>query len=340
MINTILCINIFDSVFGFFVFHLQITQFTCEGFVMGLEFSHCVCDGLGAAQFIKAVGEFARGLQLPTIPPAWCRESLPRPMADEKTIPQPPRLPPPVDGPNRQLAHANVDITPDFIAGLKRQFLELTGKHCSTFEALVARVWRCRARAISTPHNSNDVGGGGDGGGGDDDDAITTLVFLSNVRGLMDPPLPEGFYGNCVFPVIVSLPLERLSRATHVETVKLIQEAKAKMPTQFAEWMATASRTRTVRDDDEDGGGGDFFVPPPLSYGTLFVSEWGRLGFEEVDYGWGPAIHHIPVPYSSTVPAVCILGCPPSPRKGVRLMTWSVYEPHLNGFRQLLINEP
>lgn len=50
---------------------MQITEFACGGFVMGLIFCHSICDGLGAAQFLNAVGEFSRGIDsAPTIKPA------------------------------------------------------------------------------------------------------------------------------------------------------------------------------------------------------------------------------------------------------------------------------
>ncbi|KAJ8636229.1 hypothetical protein MRB53_010496 [Persea americana] len=319
---------------------MQVTQFTCGGFVMGLQFSHCVCDGMGAAQFLKAVGEFARGIQFPTIPPAWCREALPPPPLAHAAIPPPL---PDVEDRHISLGHANIDISPDLIARLKLQFLELTGKPCSTFEALAAKVWRCRAQAITynnfaapataADNNNNNKINGGD----------ATLAFFSNARRLVDPPLPQGFYGNCVFPVAVSLPLAKLRCATQVEIVKLIQEAKAKLPAQVTQWMAMTKRNDHDHydddDDDTDDGYVDPFAPLPLLCDKLFVAEWGRLGFGDVDYGWGPPIHMAPVNYSSTIP-VCIMGSPPSPRKGVRLMTWCVEDSHLSTFRKLLMDQP
>ncbi|KAJ8636231.1 hypothetical protein MRB53_010498 [Persea americana] len=306
---------------------VQVTQFTCGGFVMGLEFSHCLCDGMGAAQFLNALGESARGLQFPTIPPAWCREALPAPLLAAVTVPPPP---PPIEVPDGPLELANIDISPEFIAILKRQFLEIAGKPCSTFEALAARVWRCRAQAIS--HNNSSATADKNLNGEN-----TTLLFFSNTRRLVDPPLPTGFYGNCIFPVTISLPLEMLKRANQVETVKLIQEAKAKLPNQFTEWLA---RTKRHDHDGNDDGYVDPFAPPPdLSSDMLFAGEWGRLGFGDVDYGWGPPVHLVPVHYSSTMP-LWIMSFPPAPRKGVRLVTWCVDRSHLSTFRQLLTDQP
>lgn len=44
------------------VLNLQVTEFTCGGFVVGLISVHTIADGLGAGQFINAVADYARGL--------------------------------------------------------------------------------------------------------------------------------------------------------------------------------------------------------------------------------------------------------------------------------------
>ncbi|XP_010271015.2 PREDICTED: 3'-N-debenzoyl-2'-deoxytaxol N-benzoyltransferase-like [Nelumbo nucifera] len=283
---------------------MQVTQFKCNGFVMGLIFCHSICDGLGAAQFLNAIGEMARGLQHPSIAPVWHREALPSPppptgvARDDPNLPSPPPFP---SLPDYQLEHASIDVTLDRINQLKLEFSELTGgRRCSTFEVVAATMWRCRTRALNFKG-----------------DTKVDLVFFANVRHLLHPPLPDGYYGNCFFPVTVTTNCETVSRASNAEVVKLIQEAKAQLRVQFTKWMK----------GDDAGEGMDPFAPP-LAYTTLFISEWGRLGFNQVDYGWGPPVHMVPIQGSSIIP-VAIIGCPPTPRKGVRLMTWSVQGVHL-----------
>ncbi|VAI00589.1 unnamed protein product [Triticum turgidum subsp. durum] len=53
----------------------QITKFTCGGYAVGICFSHLVFDGQGAAQFLTAVGEMARGLPEPSVKPIWSRDA-------------------------------------------------------------------------------------------------------------------------------------------------------------------------------------------------------------------------------------------------------------------------
>lgn len=109
---------------------------------------------------------------------------------------------------------------------------------------------------------------------------------------------------------------ESLRNATTVGVVKLIQEAKGKLGVEFDRYLK----------GEHFKNGEDPFAPP-LTYTTLFVSEWGRLGFNHVDYQWGPPVHVVPIQGSSIIP-VAIVGSMPLPNKGIRLMTWCVEEPH------------
>jgi len=47
--------------------------------VVGLVAVHTLADGLGAAQFINAISEFARGLDKLKIAPVWARALIPNP---------------------------------------------------------------------------------------------------------------------------------------------------------------------------------------------------------------------------------------------------------------------
>lgn len=286
---------------------MQVTQFACGGFVMGLIFCHSICDGLGAAQFLNAVGEMARGLENPSIAPVWCRDFSPPPPQVPQTNPTVlPNLPPPM--PDYQLQHANIDIPLDQINQLKHEFQKSTGQTCSTFEIVVASIWRHRTQAINLGENTQ-----------------VKLVFFANCRPFLQPPLPQGFYGNCFFPVTITASSETLARSSTADVVKLIQEEKVKLSNEFCRWL----KGELVED------GVDPFAPP-LIYTTLFISEWGRLGFNQIDYGWGDPVHVVPIQGSAIIP-VCIVGLLPSPKKGIRLMTWCVEEAHQQPFLDLML---
>ncbi|KAJ4835574.1 hypothetical protein Tsubulata_007805 [Turnera subulata] len=283
---------------------MQITQFACGGFGMGLIFCHSICDGLGAAQFLNAVGELARGLEQPSITPVWCRNFTPSPPPQQTQPTSLPILPPPM--PDYKLEHANIDISIDQIKQLKKEYNDSTGQTCSTFEVVAATLWKYRTIAVNLKQ-----------------DTEVKLVFFANCRQILDPPLPKGFYGNCFFPVTINSSSDLLAKASNIDVIKQIQESKSKLPMEFGKFVKGAHFTN----------GEDPFAPP-LIYTTLFISEWGRLGFNQVDYGWGPPVHVVPIQGSSIIP-VGIVGLLPLPSQGIRLMTWCVEEAH----RQPLVDQ-
>jgi len=45
---------------------VQVTEFACGGFVVGVSSNHVIADGAGTVQFLQAVGELARGISPPS----------------------------------------------------------------------------------------------------------------------------------------------------------------------------------------------------------------------------------------------------------------------------------
>uniref|UniRef100_A0A0D9UZW5 Uncharacterized protein n=1 Tax=Leersia perrieri TaxID=77586 RepID=A0A0D9UZW5_9ORYZ len=277
-----------------------VTEFTCGGFVVGLISVHTMADGLGAGQFINAVGDYARGLDKPRVSPIWAREA----------IPSPPKLPPgpPPELKMFQLQHVTVDLSLDSINKTKSSYFVSTGQRCSTFDVAIAKTWQARTRALRLPDPSSRV----------------NLCFFANTRHLMSTAWPvtghgngEGFYGNCFYPVSVVAKSGEVESADIAGVVGMIRDAKTKLAGDFARWA--------VADFKED--------PYELSftYDSLFVSDWTRLGFLEADYGWGTPSHVIPFAYYPFM-AVAIIGAPPVPKAGARIMTQCVEEEHLPAF--------
>ncbi|XP_076940560.1 acyl transferase 5-like [Bidens hawaiensis] len=280
---------------------MQITEFDEGGFVMGLIFSHTICDGLGAAQFLTAVSECARGVDPLTVTPSWHRNFIP---PSSTTIP-PPHFTPP----DYHLEQATIDIPLDQITQLKHKLMEESLQQCSTFELIAAILWMNRTRAIKS--------------GSESKTKTMRLVFFADCPSLVSPPLPKGFYGNCFFPVTVTASNETLAQAPIIEVVRMTQGAKARLPEEFSDWIKEEIGQSTNEDP----------FAPQLGYETLFITDWRRLGFEQIDYGSGPAVHVVPTQGSAVIPSA-IIGSVPRPDKGVRLMTWCVENHHLQPFLQ------
>ncbi|XP_020586868.1 acyl transferase 5-like [Phalaenopsis equestris] len=279
-------------------FMMQVTEFTCGGFVIGILSFHTLADGLGAAQFVHAIGELARGLPKLTINPIWGRDLIPNPLKLKQSDP-PPAFP------NIKLQYTTIDFSTNNILQLKADFFHSTGKHCSTFDASVAKVWQSRTRAIGFEPNE-----------------LVHICFFANIRHLLADILPPegGYYGNCFYPVTVTSTAGRVSESNLVDLVKIIRDAKSSLPKEFAKWA--------IGDYKEDPFQVNF------SYNSLFVSDWTRLGFREVDYGWGKPkpVNVIPFAYYDFM-AVAIIGALPVSMQGTRVMTQCVLEKHLEEFQ-------
>ncbi|KAJ1261519.1 hypothetical protein BS78_09G035900 [Paspalum vaginatum] len=274
---------------------MQVTEFTCGGFVVGLISVHTIADGLGAGQFINAVADYARGLPRPRVSPVWARDLIPDP-------PKMPAPPPRLD--LLDLRYFTADLSPDHIAKVKSRFLEATGQRCSAFDVCVARTWQSRTRALRLAAA-----------------APVHVCFFANTRHLLRQQLPAqgGFYGNCFYTVKATRPAGEVAAADVVEVVRSIRDAKARLAADFARWAA-----------------GGFDRDPyelTFTYDSLFVSDWTRLGFLEADYGWGAPAHVVPFSYHPFM-AVAVIGAPPVPKAGARVMTMCVQEQHLPEFQE------
>ncbi|RWW64187.1 hypothetical protein BHE74_00028590 [Ensete ventricosum] len=262
---------------------------------LGIRFNHAVFDGLGVGQFLKAVAEIARGHARPLIEPVWCREA----------IPSPPKL-----SQRHSPATAAVnfessvfDVSSDHISAVKNQFWRETGQKCSTFDVVTAMTWQCRTRAISLdPHTD------------------VYLGFAANTRHLLRQLPQEGFYGNCVYHTGSKSTAGIIAGSSLVEVIELIRDAKERMPAKFLDWLM--------------GNAEDDPCKVPLGYGILVVLDWSRLGFSEVNYGWGEPIHVAPLSGDHSFVASCIYLQPSKPKQGVRLMTGCVQKEHLPAFTE------
>ncbi|WOL14020.1 3'-N-debenzoyl-2'-deoxytaxol N-benzoyltransferase-like [Canna indica] len=278
---------------------IQVTQFKCGGFVVGLMSSHAIADGPGAAQFMTAVGELARGRKQPTVEPVWGRDALPVPLRFTSG-------PPPVPS-GVHMQYLFMDVSLEYITHLKSQCVEQTGLRCSTFDVLIAKAWQSRTQAIRL-----------------DSYADVHLCFAMNTRQLLHQVLPskEGYYGNCYYLMKVTATSEKIANSSVVEIVKMIKDAKKKLPLEFTKWAKGELK--------ED--------PYQLtsSYSSLLVSDWTRLGFAEVDYGWGNPVHVVPLSNCDYI-ATCILVKPSAPKLGARLMTQCVRKEDLMAFHDRMM---
>uniref|UniRef100_A0ACD5XCC8 Uncharacterized protein n=1 Tax=Avena sativa TaxID=4498 RepID=A0ACD5XCC8_AVESA len=182
---------------------MQVTVFSCGGFVMGVTWNHSVADGVGMGQFLQAVGELSRGMPSPSVVPVRHGDSLvfgPPPVFS-KFMRLLGSLRP------SQMVLLDITIQSSLIQRIKEKC------SCSVFEAVAAVLWRCRTRAIAS-----------------DPAALTVLFFPTNARTYAGAK--EGYYGNCLVWRLVTATAGAVADGDVLDLVKMIHAAKGRVPDQ------------------------------------------------------------------------------------------------------------
>lgn len=252
-------------------------RFICGGFAFAIRLNHIIGDALGLVQFLNAIAVIARGATASPNLPVWQRD-----LANAR---DPPRITCKhqeyEEDANNNTAAAATDehnlIRRSFFFGPKeikaiRSQLPHHLQRSSTFDVVSACAWK--ARTIALHVNPGE---------------IVRLTCVISVRGKNHLDLPDGYYGNAlVFPAAISRAGSLCNNPVGY-TLDLIKKTKAQVTEEYV---------RSVTDLLVIKG------QPPLSESWI-VSDTSRVGFGEVDFGWGKPIYGGPlvgaISYSTSV---------------------------------------
>ncbi|KAL6652805.1 hypothetical protein ACP70R_011730 [Stipagrostis hirtigluma subsp. patula] len=243
---------------------MQVTEFSCGGFVVGVTWNHAVADGAGMAQFLQAVGELARGLPAPAVVPVRTDESLPPSLPPLVAIGRQllSRLEP------REFAMFDATVPSSLINRIKAEFRGRSdGQRCTVSEAVIAVVWQCRTRVIAADHP----------------DAPALLVFVANVRKHVGAK--DGYYSNCVTAQLVMAPSAAVASGDVVDVVKMIKDGKERIPEQLKQQDGSGSDDMLMLQQVMKGQ--ERQLSDVLRYSVLSVSCLRNLGLGEPDFGGG-----------------------------------------------------
>jgi hypothetical protein len=238
---------------------VQVTEFSCGGFAVGVTWNHLLADGLGIGQFLQAVGELARGVSPPSVVPVrhWDDSlmSLPSSMVAAR------RLTVDHDGP-RYLARHDVAVPLSLVRRIKAE------SGGTTFEAVAALVWRCRTRAVMSFV------------AGDPASPAAPLSFPCNARARVGAR--AGYYGNCIVAQTVPATSGAVASSSIADLVGLIKRAKEEVPDMLSGLISG--------DNGKAAAGGAAAEAQQVEwYNRLSVASWMNLGFDAVDFGGGGA---------------------------------------------------
>ncbi|GLJ55430.1 hypothetical protein SUGI_1190110 [Cryptomeria japonica] len=277
---------------------LQVTQFSCGGFVLGYGSNHSICDGLGMAQFLNGLGEMARGVGKLSVQPIWDRELLK------------PRNPPQV------MFHHSELVTDSFISSfqeheecvhyfhyldsktikqIKQRLMGECKESFSSFDIGAALFWRAMTKAHKIPHSHS-----------------VKLVFAMNSRKLFKPPLHNGYYGNCFYPVCATARAEELYSTSILQVIMIIKRSRLLLSNEYLRSSIDfVEINRKVMNQH---------VHVPMK-NVVFMSDWRFLGLNSVDFGWGETSILSPIEWSGFFHANFIVFIqPPKGKDGIKVL--------------------
>lgn len=244
------------------------TYLSCGGMILCTAINHCVCDGIGSSQFLHAWAHCAaKPVSSSPLSPFHSRRIL-RPRSPPAVAFSHPEFTP--TGPqiaasmnlvqllqSQPLVPVSLTFDAPEILQLKKQCVP--SLKCTSFEALASHVWRTWIRALDPPP-----------------ELLVKLLFSVNVRKRLQPQLPSGFYGNGFVPGCAEGTAGELVSSNPRVAVELVQSAKARLDDDYVRSMVDFLEYNRAQ--------------PDLS-STLVISQWSKLGLEDIDFGEGGPLH-------------------------------------------------
>jgi hypothetical protein len=207
---------------------VQVTEFSCGGYVVGVTWNHAAADGAGMGQFVKAVGDLARGLPSPAVLPVtrqdeWLRAVVPPSPSLLDIGRHFSSLDPPPD-----TVFLDIVVPASTISRVRAMATAMDGgrgRTVTVFEAVTAVLWRCHARAtMSEPETP------------------TVLCFSADLRRHVGAK--DGYYANRQLRHLATSRGELQGGGDIVEVVKLIQHAKDQIRPEIMEKGKQRERSR------------------------------------------------------------------------------------------------
>ncbi|XP_057767796.1 spermidine hydroxycinnamoyl transferase-like [Salvia miltiorrhiza] len=309
---------------------VQLTRLRCGGVTVGLGFSHVVADGSSALHFVGEWAKIARGVG-PAVPPYLDRKALeadtpPISEFDAAVLGPMPTLLGQEDDPDEQekpVAVALLSLSKTLIEKLRgKANLGLDNASCrgySRFEAVAAHIWRCTSKAR-----------------GHAAEQPTGLFFVADFRKRLNPPLPENYFGNALFRVVVteksgsllSNPISAASRKIR-EAVEKVTDDAVRGYMDYLKKLPDVGRFRSL---DSEGRPKRGLLGNP----NVVIISWAALPLLGTDFGWGKEMNVGPGPIGLDGKSYILPG--DGGDGGLNVAIW-LQEDHLDEFKKCFYDD-
>lgn len=233
--------------------------------------NHCLCDGIGTSQFLRAWAHITTNHTANLlITPSHSRHVLkPQEISSEMTFSNPGFTKNTLFNDNiinqyfrsQPLVPSSLTFSPSHILHLKRQCTPML--KCTTFEVVASHTWRAWLKSLDLSPSLH-----------------VKLLFSVNMRKRLNPEMPQGYYGNGFVLACAETTVKELVSSNLHYGVKLVQRAKSSVTDEYVRSVVNLLEDKTVKTD--------------LS-ASLVISQWSKLGLEDLDFGEGKALHMGPI---------------------------------------------
>ncbi|XP_020171415.1 tryptamine benzoyltransferase 1-like [Aegilops tauschii subsp. strangulata] len=267
-----------EESFGVALLQIQLNRYRCDGLVVGICSHHQAADGHSMSMFFTAWATAVReGKDFTT----------PTPFLDRARTSVPRSTPTPVFNhrsleftcgdrdayavvPMDRIKNLTVHFTAEFVADLKAR----VGARCSTFQCLLAHVWKkiTAARELKP-------------------EEFTKVRVAVNCRGRASPPVPMDFFGNMVLWAFPRLQVRDVLSSSYGGVVGAIRDAVARIDDEYVQSFVDFGGVADAN--------GEELVATAAAAGTMFcpdaeVDSWLGFRFHQLDFGTGAPSAFIP----------------------------------------------
>jgi hypothetical protein len=240
---------------------VKFTKFNCGGTTISVSLTHKIADIAALLTLLKSWTETCRGSAEPILPDFTGSSLLP------------PREIPGMSGSvniagDKFIAKRFV-ISASKVAELKEQVISVNGReqYPSRVEVVLAKLWKCAAAVVKSKNGSFKP---------------TALFQAVNLRGRMDPPLPDTVFGNFVWPFALIVEEESEMELHHL--VQKMRETKIDFlnnkANKFRGEGGFAALMEALKERAEIFRNRKELV-------VYKCSSWCKFPLYETDFGWG-----------------------------------------------------